>query len=408
MLKEENELLCRVGPGTPMGTFMRQFWVPVMPAAGLEAGGDPERIRILGENFVAFRAHDGRVGLFDEGCPHRGVSLVLARNADCALTCIFHGWKIDVSGKVVDVPAEPPERREAFASRVKVAHYPTKEVAGILWVWLGKGEPAPFPKYNWTELPQSHIRFGLGKINSNWLNGLEGQLDSAHVGILHQDWATKDPKQFGKSNIDNATLDLAPRFEFEEQPYGFREAAVRNMPDGQHYVRVREFVLPWYSYIPQGGGREGMQLLTISVPVDDETSIQWDVRYNLVRPLTDSNWPNQTRVTDMTALLGGAEKRYGQDRELVKAGRWSGFKVLRHEDYAVAVAQGAIADRSKEFLASSDIPVVRARRALMIAAKKSVEGEKGPEFDPAIEWGSVRAFADTIPADADWKELPRG
>jgi nitrite reductase/ring-hydroxylating ferredoxin subunit len=407
MLKEENELLCRVGPGTPMGNFMRQFWVPVMPAAGLEPGGDPERVRLLGENFVAFRAHDGRVGFFDEGCPHRGVSLVLARNADCALTCIFHGWKIDVSGKVVDVPAEPPDRREAFAARVKVNHYPTQEKAGMLWVWLGKGEPAPFPKYNWIDLPQSHIRFGLGKINSNWLNGLEGQLDSAHVGILHQDWATKDPNQFGKSNIDNATLDLAPRFEFEEQPYGFREAAVRNMPDGQHYVRVREFVMPWYSYIPQGGGREGMQLLTISVPVDDETSIQWDVRYNLVRPLTDSNWPNQTRINDMTAMLGGAEKRFGQDRDMVKAGKWSGFKVLRHEDYAVAVAQGAIAARDKEFLASSDIAIVRARRALMNAAKKA-DSEKGPEFNTAIEWGKVRSFAETIPADADWKQLPRG
>ncbi len=408
MLKEENELLCRVGQGTPMGTFMRQFWIPVMPAAGLEAGGDPERVRILCENFVAFRAQDGRVGFFDEGCPHRGVSLVLARNGDCALTCIFHGWKIDVSGKVVDVPAEPPDRREAFAARVKVNHYPTVEKAGILWVWLGKREPAPFPKYNWAELPQSHIRFGLGKINSNWLNGLEGQLDSAHVGILHQDWSTKDPKQFGNSNIDNATLDLAPRFEFEEQPYGFREAAVRNMPDGQHYVRVREFVMPWYSYIPQGGGREGMQLLTISVPVDDETSIQWDVRYNLVRPLTDSNWPNQTKINDMTAILGGADRRYGQDRDMVKAGKWSGFKVLRHEDYAVAVAQGAIAARDKEFLGSSDIPIVRARRALMIAAKKSVDGEKGPEFNPTIQWGAVRAFAETIPANADWKQLPRG
>ena len=244
------------------------------------------------------------------------------------------------------LPSRPTAARPSPLA-IKVNHYPTQEKAGILWVWLGKEEPAPFPNYNWMDLPQSHIRFGLGMVNANWLNGLEGQLDSAHVGILHQDWATKDPKQFGKSNIDNTTLDLAPRFEFEEQPYGFREAAVRNMPDGQHYVRVREFVMPWYSYIPQHGGREGVQLLTISVPVDDETSIQWDLRYNLVRPMTESNWPNQTRINDMTAMLGGPDKRYGQDREMVKAGKWSGFKVLRHEDYAVAVAQGNIADRAQ-------------------------------------------------------------
>ncbi|MGH6989103.1 MAG: Rieske 2Fe-2S domain-containing protein [Stellaceae bacterium] len=408
MLKEENELLSRVGPGTPMGNFMRRFWVPMMPGEGLEAGGDPERVRLLGQDFVAFRAHDGRVGLFDEGCPHRGVSLSLARNEDCALTCIFHGWKIDVSGKVVDVPAEAPERRAAFAARIKVNHYPVVEKGGILWVWLGGGESAPFPQYNWIDLPQSHIRFGVGKIKANWLNGLEGQLDSAHVGILHQDWATKDKAKLGASNIDYATLDLAPRFEFDEQPYGFREAAVRNMPDGQHYVRVREFVMPWCSYIPQGGGREGVQLLTISVPVDDETSIQWDVRYNLVRPLTDSNWPNQTRVKDMVPVLGGADNRYGQDRAAVRAGKWTGFPVLRYEDYAVAMAQGTIADRSKEFLASSDIVIVRARRALMNAAKAHADGKEGPEFNPEVDWGLIRSFAEIIPKDADWKQLPRG
>jgi phthalate 4,5-dioxygenase len=409
MLKEENELLCRVGPGTPMGNFMRQFWVPVMPGAGLERDAPPERVRLLGQDFVAFRATDGRVGFLDEGCPHRGVSLSLAHNKDCALTCIFHGWKIDVSGKVVDVPAEPPERREAFAARIKVNHYPVREAAGIIFVWLGGAEPAPFPNYNWINLPPSQIRFGIGVIRANYLNGLEGQLDSAHVGILHQDWATKDPKQFGKSNIDNATVDLAPRFEFEDQPYGFREAAIRNMPDGSHYVRVREFVMPWYSYIPQHGGREGYQLLTISVPIDDETSAQWDMRYNLVRPLEDSNWPNMTRARDMTPVLGGPEKRYGQDRSKIDGGRWSGFSVLRHEDYAVAMAQGIIADRSKEFLGSSDIPIVRARRMLMNAAKAHAAGQKqGPEFDRSIDWSLVRSFAETIPKDSDWRQLPRG
>jgi phenylpropionate dioxygenase-like ring-hydroxylating dioxygenase large terminal subunit len=409
MLKEENELLSRVGSGTPMGDFMRQYWVPAMPGAGLERDGAPERLRLLGQDLIAFRATDGRVGVLDEGCPHRGVSLALAHNKDCALTCIFHGWKIDVSGKVVDVPAEPPERRAAFAARVKVNHYPTHECAGILWVWLGGGDPAPFPKYNWTELPPSHVRIAIGVVKANWLNGLEGQLDSAHVGILHQDWATKDKTKFGSSNIDNATVDLAPRFEFEEQPYGFREAAVRTMPDGQHYVRVREFVMPWYSYIPQHGGREGMQLITISVPIDDEHSAQWDVRYNLVRPLTDSNWPSVTKATDMTPILGGIENRFGQDRGKIEDGKWSGFSVLRHEDYAVAMAQGVFADRVHEFLATSDIAIVRARRTLMNAAKQHAAGQKrSAEFDPAINWGLVRSFAEIIPKETDWRQLPRG
>ena len=408
MLKEENELLSRVGKGTPMGNFMRQFWIPALPAKGLERDGAPERLRLLGQDLIVFRATDGRVGVLDEGCPHRGVSLALARNADCALTCIFHGWKIDVSGKVVDVPAEPPDRREAFAARVKVNHYPVREKAGIIWVWLGGGEPAPFPNYNWIDLPENQIRHSVGIVRASWLNGLEGQLDSAHVGILHQDWATKDKSKFGQSNIDNATLDLAPRFEFEEQPYGFREAAVRNMPDGQHYVRVREFVFPWYSYIPQGGGREGMQLVTISVPIDDEHSAQWDVRYNLARPLTTSNWPETPKPIDMTPVLGGIENRFGQDRKKIDDGRWSGYSILRHEDYAVAMAQGVIADREHEFLASSDIAIVRARRALMNAAKAHATGTPAPEFNPKIDWGLVRSFAEVIPKEADWRQLPRG
>src|SRR6185437_11863224 len=199
--KEDNQLLSQVGAGTPMGDFMRKFWVPAMRSDGLEAGGDPQKIRLLGEDMVAFRGHDGRVGVLDERCPHRGVSLALARNADCALTCIFHGWKIDVEGKVVDVPAEPKATRAAFAASVPVRKYPAREAAGILFVWMGEGAPAPFPRWTWTQLPESHLRFYAGKIRANWMNGMEGQLDSAHVGILHSDWVNKGA-DFGKSNVD--------------------------------------------------------------------------------------------------------------------------------------------------------------------------------------------------------------
>ena len=144
--KEKNELLTRVEHGASMGQFLRQYWVPAVRAARLERDDAPTRVRLFGENFVAFRATDGRVGFFDEGCPHRLASLTLARNEDCALTCIFHGWKIDVSGKVVDVPTEPAERA-FFGDKVKVNHYPVREAGGLIWVWLGLGEPSPFPAF---------------------------------------------------------------------------------------------------------------------------------------------------------------------------------------------------------------------------------------------------------------------
>jgi phthalate 4,5-dioxygenase len=403
MLREDNELLSRVGPGTPMGAFMRRFWVPAIPASELEAGGDPRHLKLLGESLVAFRADDGRIGVFDENCPHRGVSLVLAHNRDCALTCIFHGWKIDVSGKVVDVPAEPPERRDAFAARVKVRRYPTREAAGIVFLWMGTGEPAPFPTFNWIDLPAAQVRATVGIVAANWLNGLEGQLDSAHVGILHSDWVNKG-QNFGKSNIDRTSLDLAPRFEFEEQPYGYREAAVRTMPDGQSYVRVREFVLPWYSYIPQQGGRGAPQLMTMSVPIDDETSAQWDVRYNLERAMDFTQMPggNMPVYQDTRALWGGVERRWGQDRDKVSSGKWSGFSSVRHEDFAVAMSQGAFPDRLNEHLSLSDASIVRARRLLRDAARTEAEGRNHSCLDDGIDWRLIRSFAEVIPPESDW------
>ena len=409
MLHDDNELLSRVGPGTPMGAFMRKFWVPALPSSELETDGDPRLVRLLGQSMVAFRAGDGRVGVFDEGCPHRGVSLVLAHNKDCALTCIFHGWKIDVSGKVVDVPAEPPERRAAFAQRVKVRSYPVRETAGIVFVWMGEGEAAPFPAFQWAALPPSHVRATCGIIRANWLNGLEGQLDSAHVGILHSDWINRG-QDFGKSNIDRTSLDLAPRFEFEEQPYGYREAAVRAMPDGQAYVRVREFVMPWSSYIPQQGGRAAPQLMTMSVPIDDETSAQWDVRYTLTKPIEPSTLPggNAPIFQDLTRTMGDAATRFGQERQRIHAGKWSGFPSVRHEDYAIAMSQGAIPDRSREHLSTSDASIVRARRVLRDAVRAGAEGRALGCFEDAIDWGRVRSFAEVVPAGADWRSLPRG
>jgi phthalate 4,5-dioxygenase oxygenase subunit len=415
MLRQENDLLSRVGPGTQMGQFMRQFWIPAIPSSVLVKDGAPMRLRLLGEDLVAFRATDGRVGLLDERCPHRGVSLALARNRDCALQCIFHGWKIDVTGKLVDVPAEPKEKRAEFAARVKVRHFPVREGGGIVWAWLGGGEPGPFPAFNWTSLPPTHVRIAVGIIKASWLNGLEGQLDSAHVGILHQDWASKDPGR--RTNVDNTLLDLAPRFEFEEQPYGYREAAIRSMPDGKNYVRIREFVMPWYSYIPQGGGRGAIQLLTISVPVDDEHSAQWDIRYTLEHPLDfgGSTHPIDAYISrehdtyqDMTPVLGTIDNRFGQERDRMENGAWSGFPMLRNEDYAVAMAQGAIADRTIEHLATSDISIVRARRALLSAVHRHAGGQNAPCFDPAIKWNLIRSFAETMSPGQDWRTLPRG
>src|SRR5487761_1732120 len=174
LTREENELLCRVGPGTPMGNLMREYWMPILRGEALEVGGAPLRVRLLGENFVAFRTDDGRIGLFDEGCPHRCTSLALARNEDNALTCIFHGWKIDVSGKVVEVPSEPPERRAEFAAKVRVKHYPVREAGGVIWVYVGRREQPPtFYNFEFNALPPEQTFPIRAVMRCNWFQGVE-------------------------------------------------------------------------------------------------------------------------------------------------------------------------------------------------------------------------------------------
>ncbi len=403
--REDNELLTRTGPGSPMGALMRQFWTPALRSQRLVADGAPERVRLLGEDFVAFRATDGRVGFFDEKCPHRGVSLALARNEGCALTCIYHGWRFDVSGRVVDVPTEPVEQRVEFAQRVRLNHYPVREAGGIVWVWLGRGEPAPFPALNWLELPPEQVKVRLGIIACNWLQALEGQLDSAHVGILHQNEINPGRRQ---DNIGKVAFDSAPRFEFEVTPYGFREAALRTLPDGGQYARVREFVMPYHSYIPRGG-RDQRQHLTISVPVDDTHSAQWDVYYNLERPLRPDELATdfEKNPDDCAVDLGSIDNRFGQDREAMRHGSFSGFSGIRTEDFAVNVAQGAIADRTIENLSSSDLPIVRTRRLLLKTARQAALGAPAIAAPQAVAWERIRAVDEVLPAGTDWRGVAR-
>jgi nitrite reductase/ring-hydroxylating ferredoxin subunit len=167
-----------------MGEMLREYWMPACRSESLVADGAPQRVRLVGENFVAFRATDGGVGFLYEACPHRGASLALGRNEDNGLRCIFHGWKMDVCGKVVDVPAEPAETRDAFAARLKVGHFPTHEAGGMVWVYLGKqATPPVFPDFEFNNLPASHVCARRGLVHYNWLQGLEAHIDASHVGI---------------------------------------------------------------------------------------------------------------------------------------------------------------------------------------------------------------------------------
>jgi phthalate 4,5-dioxygenase oxygenase subunit len=413
LTREENDLLCQVGPATAMGRMLRQYWTPALRGAQLEADGAPVRVRLLGENFVAVRATDGRVGFFAEGCPHRCTSLALARNEDNALTCIFHGWKIDVSGKVVEVPSEPPERRAEFAAKVRVAHYPVREAGGIVWVYLGaRTEPPPFFDFEFTRLPPDHVIARRAIVHANWFQGFEGVLDSAHLGQLHQGWIRDDAGNVGIVNdIQLSNASSGPVFEFLERPYGFREGALRDLPDGLRYARIREVVYPYFAFIPTQPGHECATIF--SIPLDDYWCYQWYVVYHPDHPLSaeEAKWgthfldPSED-PNNFSAALGTADNCWHQDRAAIKAGHWSGLMhSVPWEDFAIQEAMTPIVDRSREYLGSSDSVIIRVRRALIEGARAVAQGKPAPGLAQPADYSRIRALSVKFPRHRSWREL---
>ena len=403
--KKDNERLTQVGAGTPMGEMLREFWTPALRSESLEADGAPKRFRLLGENLVAFRATDGRVGILDEACPRRCSSLALARNEENDLRCIFHGWKIDVSGVVVDAPSEPPETREAFAKKVPVTHYPAEEAGGMVWAYMGRKETPPeFYNFEFHSPPaESLLRCAI--VHGNWLQGFEGQLDSAHLSFLHSS-STPSRRNSVRSFI---SLAGSPRFEFIDKPYGFREAAIRDLPDGSRYARIREVVFPYYSFIPGDHGQP--RFVVVVVPIDDEWSAHWYYYMNPFGPVPDWYRDNALRGAlpdhdDFAADRGDHTNVWHQDREAMKDGHWSGItKNFVYEDFIIEESMGPIADRTKEYLGTSDSVITRARRILLKALKDHKAGKLPFGLGDDLDYSKIRALAARLPADTDWREL---
>lgn len=399
--QEENDFLTLVEGEAPMGQMMRQnHWIPALRAEKLEADGAPIRVRLFGKDYVAFRATDGRVGFFDEGCPHRGVSLAMARNEDCALRCIFHGWKFDVSGKCIEVPTQAIDP-EGFAAKVKLNHYPVREAGRMIWVWLGVGEPARFPDLPFTRLPDSHVFVASTKIPVNYLQGLEATLDSAHIPFLHRDWLGDLGDRFS-----GAAENTAPRFELQETQYGFKGAALRELKDGTVHVRMNEFVLPFHSSTSPGGPEVGAY--QILVPIDNRNTLWIFVRWNNEEPLDDGAGILSKPGADLDNWVppsGGPDEYWGQDREAMKNGSFSGFKAgLLAEDTAVQISMGPIADRTKEMLSTSDAAIKLTRKLLVRAAREYQAGTQPLGTDPAIPYERLYAVSGVMTRGEDWRE----
>lgn len=400
--KEDNELLTQVENDAPMGEMIRQrHWIPAAPSLSLEAGGAPLRVKLLGDDLVVFRSDDGRVGCFDELCPHRKASLALGRNEDNALTCIYHGWKFSVDGTMVDAPNHVGDR-ERFCKSVRFNSYKTEEKGGIIWVWLGKGEvPPPFPDLPFVHLPEENRAVACQAIPTNWVQGVEASMDSSHVGMLHQ---SNVQLNSGKSQRMHMTRAKAPRLEFEERPYGFRYAAIRDIEEKTSYARVNNFVMPWYAIIcPPEEGDPGT--VFFSVPADDTHHRAWFVHFNMNGPLGITPFTLGSDPMNFPPLPpGDGSNNWGQDRGLMQRGHFSGFpQHFGTEDFAIFLSQQPICDRTTEQLCSADGALVRVRNMLLKAAREHHQGAP-IHSEEALGYQNIHSIGVILEEGEDWKQ----
>jgi phthalate 4,5-dioxygenase len=409
---EENELLTRVTAETPMGQVLRRYWLPALLGEEVaERDGAPVPVRLLGEDLVAFRDSDGRVGLLDERCPHRLASLVIGRNEGCGLTCIYHGWKFDVTGACVDMPTEPEDY--GFKSRIRITAYPTREAGGMVWAYMGPpGTEPPFPAFGWTALPPEQRGIVKIGIRANYLQAVEGAIDSAHSWFLHRGSSRDWEKRFSVSQ------DHSPKLEAEDTPYGFRYAAIRKPienADTTKYVRVTLFALPSTAFIPPPLNADLPAHTQIFVPADDETTMLFDVFHSQNGTPVDQAELRRSLHAEPGADLdeqwfrfARRENRWNQDRAAMRAGSWTGIAGFQNQDIAAQESMGRIVDRSREHLGTSDIAVIRMRRRMLETVRRFRAGEPLIGHDPAIAFERLASEQRLIPIGQPWQSVGAG
>jgi phthalate 4,5-dioxygenase len=413
--REDNERLTRVDRGTPMGTTMRRYWIPALLARELpEPDGAPVRVRLLGEDLVAFRDTRGRVGLLDEFCPHRRASLFFGRNEECGLRCVYHGWKYDVDGRCVDMMNEPAEQQ--FKDKIFIASYPTAEVGGVVWAYMGPLERRPPPPaFAWTRVPPTHIQVSKVIQESNWLQGLEGGIDTSHAPILHRLLTTNTARPGFKP--DNPFVrGKAPTLEVDITDYGYRYAGVRPLDEASFHVRTYHFILPFHQIRPSRS-ESGVPLVAghMWVPIDDENTMVYNWEYSVSAPLTAEdrlerrlgNGPLDVDQTTFRALRN-RRNNYLLDRQVQKTESFTGIDGINVQDRAIQEGMGTIVDRSREHLGPADRAIIQARRLLLEAAK--VVGEGGTPRGVEPTYAGLAAAEAVLPRGADWREaeLPAG
>jgi nitrite reductase/ring-hydroxylating ferredoxin subunit len=390
LTKDENDLLTRTGPGTPMGDLMRRYWIPVLLSDELPSpDSPPKRITLLSEKLVAFRDTQGRVGLFDERCPHRNASMFFGRNEEDGLRCVYHGWKFDVTGQCVDMPSEPPESN--FKRKVQITAYPCVERGGVVWTYMGPPDLKPeFPDLEWTGVPAAN-RYATRRLQEcNWLQGYEGGWDTAHLPVLHL--GDTQNSNFFSGKGKEALRGIPARYEFIATDFGFVYGRGRpNADAGLNWECALMFMPSWKMFQPFAGPDNRITLLGW-VPVDDENCMLWGVEYHPRRALTDAEmeWSKSFHYIHVELEPGtvrplrNRDNDYLVDRALQKSGRsFTGVLGLGLQDSAIQESMGPVCDRTREHLGPADVILVKLRRHLLRVLEDMREGATLPGIDPA-------------------------
>ena len=416
MTNEENTLLTQTNAGTPGGDFMRRYWHPVALSDDLPEGGAPLPRKLLGEDLVLFRDDAGRLGLIGLLCAHRCADLSYGRVENGGLRCLYHGWLYDVDGRVLEMPAEPPE--STFKDKVRQPAYPVLERGGLIFAYLGSGAPPELPNYEFFDSTPEQRQITLTFLNCNWLQSYEGEIDPAHLSYLHIPLGKKDtrPVPGGTRPADELyKADIRPKLEVERTDYGMRCFTVRKSGPGEQYLRITNLILPHMSTIVGNEGRVNQGFNAHwHVPMDDTHHYRIDYIFNRTRPL-DREYADAYRAGEIRPdgfLVRNASNRYLQDREEQKTKTYAGMGGYfpAHDAFATETP-GPIHDRTREHLATSDVCVIMTRKILLDGIAAVQRGEDPPHVIRDPEKNDMRDIAvvsaiipDTVDYRNDWRD----
>jgi phenylpropionate dioxygenase-like ring-hydroxylating dioxygenase large terminal subunit len=419
---KEGVELTRVGPGTPMGELMRCYWIPAAMSSELERDGPPMRLKLLGEKLIAFRDTEGRVGVMDHRCPHRCASLFLGRNEEGGIRCVYHGWKFDVTGNCLDMPSLPPP---GFKQKVKARAYKTVERAGVVWVYMGnQARVPPMPGFEILDMPEDEIRVGFIQRDCNFLQALEGEIDTSHFGFLHAGHVDVDDLSEDEP-VRNTVINRAPEYHMAETPWGTQYCGYREVGPGQTYYRVGNFLFPFWSQAPNGEFGSHMHARGW-VPLDDEHTmyvfIWWKKAVSAMslpqpafkdgRPIGGTGrgnklLPNTTDWLGRWRMAANESNDWGIDRAAQKSGEiYTGIDGIHLQDQAVTESMGPIVEHELEHLAPSDQMITRTRRRLLMAARALRDkGELPPGAEDGEVYRGARSGYFVTDDESPWQEV---